>query len=320
VSPIALALTGLVLLVPLAGGLVRDARRVVERCLPGFGAAASPTRAYVILVGPGVLLQLAYAAGFGIWRDSPVPMVLGSVFGVPLFGLLGVPWNRVTSRGERARYEAPVPSAAAVPSRAWAVGLACLAVAYVWVFGPTPSARTGIVFGPVGGDLYPAAAQRIELDLDLDRAPPTLRVTSRSTPDLGSPFRRRITESLASTGPTREGARQLAQFIATWNLDEATVDSVTSTEGRDGLWTWHAMLTPAGDRITVRIWPLTRVRESRIETLRIVGAATVSRPWPPSEPDGGSGVLVQGRTASGAFTWTRPDSMTQVDSFVVTLR
>jgi hypothetical protein len=299
VSPWLLTIVGLGIGVPLAGRFVRDGHRLVSHYLAP-ASDPTPIASYALLVLPCAALQLAYLAVFRRWWDGPLPMALGSAFGVPLLGAVGALWVRLRGDAQQDRLAPDDPfdtPAGEVRIARWSTPLLMIALAFAWVFGPTDQLRRGVGVGAPSADQYPAIAQRIELELRVEPGShATLRIASFPLPDRGSRFRRGLTRALATDGPSETAARDLASFIANWNLDGAVVRDVGPPEQEMGGWVWEAALEPLHDSLMVRLWPLTWITESYVSSLRVAG---------------------DGVADADRRVWTRPEGMSQIDSFVV---
>jgi hypothetical protein len=99
----------------------------------------------------------------------------------------------------------------------------------------------------------------------------------------------------------------LTEFIARWNLDDATVSSVSDPARSGDAWAWTAELDHAPDSFMIRLWPVTVITDSYIDSLRISGHINVART---------DGIALGG----GGLVWTRSPDMSGVDSFQVIVR
>jgi hypothetical protein len=307
IPPLALFVSGVVLSVPLCTLLMRDAQAIVVS-LRRNSNRVPPLFAYWILVLPGTLLLLAYLVAFAPWRTSSSAMALGGVLGAPLLSLPAEAFRRLRGRTARDGAGALLTQTARLRTATWSLSLAAIAVLVALTFGPTIEWRRGVAISPPNPAQYSYAAQQIVLNLEIDR-PERSRLHVRSQPraEVGSPFVRSITRTLALTGPSHEGAKQLTEFIARWNLDDATVSSVSDPARSGDAWAWTAELDHAPDSFMIRLWPVTVITDSYIDSLRISGHINVART---------DGIALGG----GGLVWTRSPDMSGVDSFQVIVR
>jgi hypothetical protein len=307
VPPAAMLVLGLTVAVPVCALFMRDAQSIVGLLLSS-GRPMRPLFAYWLLVLPGALLLLAYLAAFSPWRTASIAMALGSILGVPLLSIPAEFFNRLRNSPSAHPSRGVFTAAPGFRVSRWSSVLAAFALAVAWTFGPIIEWRRGVAVASPDPDDYANAAQRITLDLDMTGAGTArLDVISQPRAGAGAPFVRRVTRALAETGPSHEGAVQLTEFIAHWNLDDARVLSVARPVRQGNTWAWSAELQYMADSIMIRLWPLTRIPESNISSLRIGGPVVATR-------------TNTGSTRDGPLVWTRSPQMTGIDSFHVTIR
>ncbi len=314
VSPWLFLAVGLAVAVPLGGLLMDDAHRLfcaVMKKPDGF----RPLTSYWMMQVPGALLVLLYLAIFAPWQSGRVSMALGGVFGAPLLGTLGVLWRRLAGSAVGGAGLLGRGASTGLASRhvaVWTGVILLVAATTGWVFGPTEELRRGVAVGEPEPDQYIGVAQSLQLDIHLsDDGAAGMAVASFARPGHGSAFRRRLTEALGSRGPSRAGAREISAFIAEWNLDGASVQSVADPEQQGGAWVWEAALAGVSDSVMIRLWPLTWVKESHVATVRLTGVTLETERMADSNLD---------VFPNGEIRWTRPEGMAAVDSFLVRVR
>jgi hypothetical protein len=325
---------GILIVGPVAAALLRQARLLVPPRFAGsIGSsmmaqeqwqrnALSAYVAFVIFRLPSVLLRSAFAIVLVPWLDSPLPLTLGSIWVVFVIGVPGAIWiawrdrqapsaldldTGDTTDSDRAGEQLP----SYTPAWQWNIGLATVAALTLTIFGPTEQLRQGLALTPPNGDQYIFAAQRITLQLEWpDSGAPVVTLRSNPRP-AGSRYRRQITAELASLGPSVKGARELSAFIARWNLGGTEPGPIYAPFFEYGAWVWQFELLHMSEPLNIAFWPVTWVRESRIEELRIPGGVICNGEVPHVKLEEG---------APSVLVWTRPESMDDVQRFQVRLK